>query len=60
METEDAEVKQAVEQFGEMIRGETLAVELLSGSLEGVEPVEREVNEVATRIYVARVEESTS
>ncbi len=60
VETEDAEVKQAVEQFGEMIRGETLAVELLSGSLEGVEPVEREVNEAATLIYVARVEESTS
>ena len=41
--TESAELKAAIEQFGDYIRGETLAVEIeLDEPLPGVEPVEVE------------------
>jgi isoleucyl-tRNA synthetase len=56
VETEDEELRQAMEQFGDMIQAETLAVGLIPGVLEAVEAVEREINAVPTRIYVARVE----
>ncbi|MFP6648207.1 MAG: DUF5915 domain-containing protein, partial [Pirellulaceae bacterium] len=60
VESEDGQLQQAVEQFGEMIKGETLAVELIEGVLAGVEAAEREVNNAPTRIYVTRVEEPAS
>ena len=36
--TESAEIRRAVEQFDEYIRGETLAVSIVLGPLNGVSP----------------------
>jgi len=60
VESEDEQLKHAMELFGEMIQGETLAVDLSLGVLAGVEAAEREVNEAPARIYVTRVEDPES
>ena len=52
IETEDAAIASAVTQFADYIRGETLAVELRLGPIEGVTPVELKLAEAVVRIYI--------
>jgi len=50
--TESEELRAAVTEFGSYIRGETLAVELRLGPLEGVEPTDFTVAGYPARLYV--------
>jgi isoleucyl-tRNA synthetase len=50
--TDSAEIKAAVEQFGDYIRGETLALDVSFGSVAGVELVEIAIGEHRASIYV--------
>ena len=50
--TESAELKRAIEQFRDYICGETLAVEIVFGTLPGVEPVAIDVAGHAATLYV--------
>jgi len=52
VETDAAELRAAVEQFGDYISGETLAVELKLGPLPGVEPVELDIAGHKARLNV--------
>jgi hypothetical protein len=51
--TDSADVREAVEQFGDMIRGETLATESRLSALDGAEPVELGLGDASVQIYVA-------
>jgi len=50
--TEAPELKAAIEQFSDYIRGETLAVELSFAPLAGVEPLATDVADYAATLYV--------
>src|SRR5262249_37720763 len=50
--SDSAEIGQAVEKFGEYIKGETLAVVLKLVPIEGVEPVEIKIGDETLRLYV--------
>jgi isoleucyl-tRNA synthetase len=52
IETDAAELRAAVEHFGDYISGETLAVELKLGPLPGVEPVELDIAGHKARLNV--------
>jgi isoleucyl-tRNA synthetase len=52
LETDDAELRAAWEQFAEYIQRETLAVRLVSGPLEGVEPVELKLAGTLVKLYI--------
>ena len=43
--TESAEIQRAVEQFSDYIRGETLAIVLKLGPIDGVEPIEIKIGD---------------
>ncbi len=48
----EQEISEAVEQFSELIRGETLAVELQLAPIEGVEPEEIAIGDTGLEIYI--------
>ena len=50
--TDSAEIKRAVEQFGDYIRGETLAIVLKLGPLDGVEPLEVKIGDEVLKLYI--------
>jgi isoleucyl-tRNA synthetase len=50
--TDSAEIKAAVEQFGDYIRGETLAIDLSFEPLAGVDPFDIAIGENRATIYV--------
>jgi isoleucyl-tRNA synthetase len=50
--TESDELQAAVTDFGSYIRGETLAVDLQLGPLEGVEPIDATVAGFPVELYV--------
>jgi isoleucyl-tRNA synthetase len=50
--TESAEIRRAVEQFNEYICGETLAVKLTLGPIDGVEPVEVKLGDETLQLFV--------
>jgi isoleucyl-tRNA synthetase len=50
--TDSAEIRRAIEQFGDYIRGETLAASLKLAALEGVEPTEVKVGDDAMQLFV--------
>ncbi|HTQ37793.1 MAG TPA: class I tRNA ligase family protein, partial [Pirellulales bacterium] len=50
--SESAQIRQAVEQFGDYIRGETLAMLLKIGPLENAEPVEIKLGEETMHLFV--------
>src|SRR5262249_40232348 len=50
--TESAEIRRALEQFADYIRGETLAVTIKLGPLDGVEPIEFKIGDEMLKIYV--------
>jgi isoleucyl-tRNA synthetase len=50
--TESPELRAAIEQFGEYVRSETLAVEIVLGPLPGVELIEVDVASYPTALYV--------
>jgi isoleucyl-tRNA synthetase len=50
--SDSAEIRRAVEQFGDYIRGETLAVELNLGPITGVDPIEVKISEEVATIYL--------
>jgi isoleucyl-tRNA synthetase len=50
--SESAEIRRAVEQFGDYIKGETLATVLEAGSLNGVEPTEVKIGDETLQLYV--------
>ncbi len=53
--TKSADVHEAVEQFGDMIRGETLATELVLAPFDGVEPQELALGADVVQLFVAVV-----
>ena len=58
--TDSAELRAAIEQFADYIRGETLAVELVLHALPGVEPVAVEIAGESVRLYVERSQSSSN
>ncbi len=50
--SDSVEIRRAVEQFADYIKGETLATVLQSTALEGVEPTEIKVGDDAMHVYV--------
>jgi isoleucyl-tRNA synthetase len=50
--TNSEEIRRAVEQFADYIRGETLAVVLKLGPIEGVEPIEIKIGEETAQLYI--------
>jgi isoleucyl-tRNA synthetase len=50
--TDSAEIRRAVEQFGDYIKGETLATALKIGPLDGAEPTEVKIGEETLQLYV--------
>ena len=52
LETDDAELRAAWEQFDDFIQRETLAVRLILGPLPGVEPVDVKLGGVLAKIYI--------
>jgi isoleucyl-tRNA synthetase len=52
IETDDEVISSAIEQFAEYIRGETLAVELKLGAIDGVDPIEIKLGSATIRLYV--------
>ncbi len=50
--TESAEIRRAVEQFGDYIRSETLAVSIVLGPLDGVAPIEIKIGDDSLQLYV--------
>ena len=52
IETDDPAIQQAVKQFGDYIRGETLANELRLAAIDGVTPTETKVGAAILRTYV--------
>jgi isoleucyl-tRNA synthetase len=50
--TESAEIHRAVEQFADYVRGETLAVILKLGPIEGVKPIEIKIGEETAQLYI--------
>ena len=52
LETEDSQLQAAWRQFSEYIQAETLAVRLVLGSIEGVEPAEVKLGGVQAKLYV--------
>jgi isoleucyl-tRNA synthetase len=53
--TDSAEIRRAVEQFNDYIRGETLAIRLKLGPIDGVEPVEVKIGDDTLQLYVRTV-----
>ena len=52
VETEDPVISAALKQFGNYIRGETLATELTAGPIDGVTPTETKAGDSVLRTYV--------
>jgi isoleucyl-tRNA synthetase len=52
LETESAELRSAIAQFSDYIRGETLALELKPEALPGAEPVDLKVGDFAATLFV--------
>ncbi len=52
LETEDPQLQAAWRRFSEYIQAETLAVRLVMGPLDAVEPVELKIGSVQARLYV--------
>jgi isoleucyl-tRNA synthetase len=52
--TESAELKAAIEQFADYIRGETLAIELRFEALPDVAPLETQIGDYPLKLYVRR------
>jgi isoleucyl-tRNA synthetase len=50
--TDFSELKSAIEQFADFIRGETLAVDLVFASLADVEPVDVKIGDDAVRLFL--------
>ncbi len=53
--TDSADVREAVEQFADMIRGETLATELLLATIDAAEPQELSLGDDIVQLHVAVV-----
>ena len=50
--SDSPEVQQAARAFADYIKAETLATELGSGTLDGIEPIELKVGEHSVQLYV--------
>jgi len=50
--TENEQITASIGQFAEYIQGETLAVKILSGPIDGVEPVEVKVGGEVVKLYI--------
>src|SRR5262249_23295725 len=50
--TDSAEIRRAIEQFADYIRGETLAIVLKLGQIEGSQPIEIKLGEETAQLYI--------
>jgi isoleucyl-tRNA synthetase len=52
IETDDPAIRSAVEQFGDYIRGETLSIRIVLGSLAGITPTEIKLGTATIQLYL--------